>query len=120
MSSFGNHFLLSFVPLFVAIDALGSIPLVLGLLRKASPAERRRVINLALTIDLVFGIGFLFFGRLLPHYLSIKVGHFSTAGGLVLPAAKEEPAQPMEKLAVVPLATPFIAGPATLTSLLIS
>ena len=36
-------FWLSFVPLFVAVDAVGILPLFLGLTEAFSAAERRRV-----------------------------------------------------------------------------
>lgn len=127
---YGNDFLLTFVPLFVAMDTIGNVPFVLAVLRGATPTERLRIINIALATALALGLAFLFLGRALLHLLDIEVGHLSIAGGLILLAISirelttttikaEQPPDRRELLAFVPIGTPFVAGPATLTSLLI-
>jgi multiple antibiotic resistance protein len=72
------------------------------------------------------GLVFLFFGQLILTLLGISVGSFAVAGGVVLlvlsikymitghmvEAIKEE------MVAIVPIGTPLLAGPATITTLL--
>lgn len=120
--------LLTFVPLFVAVDALGTVPLILSLSQGMSGRERSRLVHLALVTATAVGLAFLFLGELVLGLLGIAVGHFAVAGGLVLLALSvkdlttgrmvEEPSRE-EMVAVVPIGTPITVGPATLTTLLL-
>jgi multiple antibiotic resistance protein len=118
---------LTFVPLFIVLDALGTLPFVLVLSEDMSAGKRRRMIHLAVATAGIVGLVFLFFGRFILDVLSISDGSFAIAGGLLLLAlsikylttgrwvemVKEE------MLAVVPIGTPLLAGPATITTLLL-
>jgi multiple antibiotic resistance protein len=72
------------------------------------------------------GGGFLFLGDAILRVVGVSVGDFQVAGGLLLLVLAvydllhpELPLrQPGAHLGVVPLGTPFIAGPAVLTTLL--
>ena len=128
VDSYGKDFLLSFVPLLVAIDAIGTVPIILVLSEGSSRWERFKMINIALLTALTLGLGFLFAGRTLLHFLSIEVDHFAIAGGIVLLvlAIKDLVGQSSyqipdkrEMIAVVPIGTPLTVGPATLATLLI-
>ncbi len=125
---FPKELVLSFVPLLVAIDAIGTLPIVLGLTEDATRGERLRMVNIALVTALVLGIGFLFLGKWLLRYLSIEVSHFAVAGGIVLlvlavrdltTGKMMEMPQKKEMMAVVPIGTPLTVGPATLATLLL-
>jgi multiple antibiotic resistance protein len=69
----------------------------------------------------------LFFGQFILNVLSIKVGSFAIAGGIILLvlAIKYMTTGRMvetikeEMIAVVPIGTPLVVGPATITTLLI-
>ena len=128
MDSYGKDFLLSFVPLLVAIDAIGTVPIILALSEGSTRWERFKMINIALLTALILGLGFLFAGRTLLHFLAIEVDHFAIAGGIVLLvlAIKDLVGQSSyqipdkrEMIAVVPIGTPLTVGPATLATLLI-
>lgn len=128
MDSFGKEFLLSFVPILVAIDALGTLPVLLGIIETSPRAERLRVINVALLTALVLGLAFLFLGRSALRFMDIEVQHFAIAGGLVLLAlairdmigsAPVQQPERRELMAVVPIGTPLTVGPATLATLLL-
>jgi len=122
-----ESFVLTFVPLFIVLDALGTLPFVLVLSEDMSAGKRRRMIHLAVATAGIVGLVFLFFGRFILDVLSISDGSFAIAGGLLLLAlsikylttgrwvemVKEE------MLAVVPIGTPLLAGPATITTLLL-
>jgi len=122
-----ESFVLTFVPLFIVLDALGTLPFILVLSEDMSAGKRRRMIHLAVATAGIVGLVFLFFGRFILDVLSISDGSFAIAGGLLLLAlsikylttgrwvemVKEE------MLAVVPIGTPLLAGPATITTLLL-
>lgn len=127
MDNFLKSFVLTFVPLFIVIDALGVLPFVISLSEGMSRPERYKMLNLITTTATIVGLIFLFFGQFILRVLSISVGSFAIAGGLVLfvlsikymttgvmiDAVKEE------MMAVVPIGTPLTVGPATITTLLL-
>ncbi|MCH7553195.1 MAG: MarC family protein [Chloroflexi bacterium] len=128
MDSYGKEFLLAFLPLFVAIDPLGNLPIVLGVTKEMNLRQRLRVINIAIATALVLGLAFLFLGKALLRFLDIEVEHFAIAGGLVLLVVSireligvgfVEMDAEQEMMAVVPIGTPLLAGPAVLASLLL-
>lgn len=128
VESFGKQFLLSFLPLLVAIDVIGTLPILMGLLEPSTRSERRRIIDIALFTALALGFAFLFVGKAVLRFLDVEVEHFAIAGGLVLfglavqdilGRSVEQPPERQEMLAVVPIGTPLTAGPATLTALLL-
>ena len=84
MDNWFEHFLLAFIPLFVAIDIIGLIPIYLSLASNVDPVEQRTVERQAVTTALLVGIAFLYLGNLLFEALAITVGDFQIAGGLIL------------------------------------
>lgn len=120
-------FILTFVPLLVAIDAFGNLPFVLFLSEGLTTPERHRMVHIATLTAVIVGLAFLFFGKLMLDAMGISVGSFAIAGGIVLlvlsikymstghmvDMVKEE------MVAVVPIGTPLLAGPATITTLLL-
>jgi multiple antibiotic resistance protein len=120
-------FVLTFVPLFIAIDALGNLPFVISMSEGMSSHERRRAIHIAIATAAAVGLGFLFFGQFILRVMGISVGSFAIAGGLILLilAIKYITTGRMveiikeEMVAVVPIGTPLTVGPATITTLLL-
>ena len=124
--TFWNALVLTFVPLFVVLDAPGNLPMVVSLSDGMTSKEKVRVINVATVTAGLVGLGFLFFGQFLLHVMGISVGAFAVAGGIILmvlsikymttghmvDAAREE------MVAVVPIGTPLLTGPATITTLI--
>lgn len=119
--------MLTFMPLFVAIDAIGNVPVVVGLSNDMDKVQRRKMVNIAVITAVVVGLAFLLLGRFILRLLNIEVNHFAMAGGLVLVALSVRDLvtgkmvdMPLkeEMIAVVPLGTPITVGPATLTTLL--
>src|SRR4030042_4885889 len=126
--SFGKELALNFVPLFVAIDAIGNVPIVIGLTEEMTSKQRARVVNVALATASIVGLAFLFAGKYILEFLSISVSHFAIAGGIVLIALSVkdlvtgkmmEVPNKQEMMAVVPIGTPLTVGPATLATLLL-
>jgi len=125
-----QEFGLTFVPLFVAMDAIGVLPILLPLTQDMRANERRRVIRLAMLTALGLGLGFVAIGKGIFLFLGIEVADFLVAGGLILfiLAAKDlitgkmmeaEASVGADMVGVVPLGTPLVVGPAVLTTLLI-
>jgi multiple antibiotic resistance protein len=116
----------AFLPLFVAVDIVGVLPVYLGFVAAVDESTRRRIVVEATLTAAGVGGGFLFLGDAILHVVGVSVGDFQVAGGLLLLVLAlydllhpELPLrQPGVHLGVVPLGTPLIAGPAVLTTLL--
>lgn len=127
MQEFAEKFLVAFIPLFVAIDAIGLVAIFMGLAGRMEPQRRQAEGNLGLLTGLAVSIGFIFLGKIIFAALGITVGDFQVAGGLILLglAVRElldlgdESRHGGDAFGVVPLGMPLIAGPALLTALLI-
>ncbi len=127
MSSWFAQFLQAFIPLFVAIDPIGLAAIFLGLGQNLPAARRQQVADQAVWTGGLVALGFLLLGKWVFAALGISVGDFQIAGGLILfiLAAKDllSSAAEAEKLpedfGVVPLGMPLIAGPASITTLLV-
>ena len=122
-----NSFILTFIPLFIVIDALGNLPFVISLSEGMSRAERRKVIHIASLTAAVVGLAFLLFGQFILKVMGISVGSFAIAGGIILLvlSIREMITGHMvevikeEMIGVVPIGTPLTVGPATITTLLL-
>ena len=126
LSSWLEHFLITFIPLFVALDPIGLIPIFLGMAQGTKLERRNLVVNEAIVTALLITVTFLFLGRFIFHALSITDNDFRIAGGLILfglaaqdiLATDRRDADARTDFGVVPLGMPLIAGPAMLTTIL--
>lgn len=125
---FWKDFPLVFLPLFVAMDALGVLPFLVSFLGPMPTKERGRVVRLAVLTGLIVGLVFLGLGQGIFLVLGIGVSDFLIAGGIVLlalalkdllSATSEAPVAPNELTAVVPIGTPLLVGPATISMLIL-
>jgi multiple antibiotic resistance protein len=122
-----QKFLQAFIPLFVAIDPVGLAAIFLGLAPTMEAKERERIARQAVWTGGAVALGFLFLGQSIFSALGISVGDFQIAGGLILfiLAARDlihsvaEPEKLPPDFGVVPLGMPLIAGPASITTLLL-
>jgi len=127
MFSWLQSFVLVFVPLFIVIDALGSVVFVISLTEGISNQERGKVIHVSIITATIVGFAFLFFGQFILYVMGISVGAFAIAGGLILLVFSVKYLLTgrfveiirEEMIAVVPIGTPLLAGPATITTLLL-
>jgi multiple antibiotic resistance protein len=122
-------YILSFIPLFVAVDAIANIPIFLSLVEHSSKPARRRIVLDAVITATAVAIIFMFVGKWVFSLLGITIPDFQIAGGvllfvisvrLLLPgAAKSALTSCQDKdIGVFPLGTPLITGPAVLTTTL--
>ena len=120
-------FLLSFIPLFVAIDVIGTIPLFISLTNDIEMPKRNRLITDSTLTALIVAVIFLFGGKMIFNYLGITENDFRVGGGILLLIlsvvdlvfSSDKPKKPDTTIGVVPLGIPLIIGPAALTTILI-
>ena len=120
----GRDILLSFIPIFVAVDAVGVLPIFVSLVEGIEPSQKTRIIIQSMFTALCLAVGFIFLGRAVFKVLGITIGDFMVAGGAILfclaitdilnPVKKRR--IPSQELGAVPLGTPLIVGPAVLTT----
>src|SRR6187549_2872443 len=122
-----HKFFVAFIPIFVAIDAIGLVAVFMGLAGDTPREQRQREGFIAIFTALCISVGFIFLGKIIFSALGITVADFQIAGGLILLilATRElvtfGPADRGggDEFGIVPLGMPLIAGPALLTALLI-
>ncbi len=118
---------LPFIPLFVAFDVLGILPIFVSLTSEMTQGERKRVIRQSTLTGFLVSIGFLVLGKSVFALLGITVFDFQIAGGILLFIIsiidlifpEKTRTFPKETMGVVPIGIPLIVGPAVLTLLLI-
>jgi multiple antibiotic resistance protein len=122
-----KEFLLAFIPIFVAMDALGVLPMFISFTEHLSKRERQKILTQSIITAFLIGIAFLFLGRWIFKILGVLVADFKIAGGLVLLAISLRDLLQYDKghklskdtMGAVPIGTPLITGPAVLTTIVI-
>jgi multiple antibiotic resistance protein len=122
-----KNILLSFIPLFVAVDAIGVLPIFVSLTEGLNKQQKSKIIIQSMVTAFLLAVGFILVGQLVFKLLGITIGDFMVAGGallfciaiidLVNPA--KERRMPEKDLGAVPIGTPLIVGPAVLTTSLV-
>ncbi|TMG16502.1 MAG: MarC family protein [Chloroflexi bacterium] len=116
----------AFVTLVVIMDPLGSAPIFITLTAGRPVAARRRAALEAAAVAGGLVVVFALFGRLILDYLHVSVESLTIAGGMLLLLVAlqmlrgEEMAQPeTANVALVPLATPLLAGPGAIAAVMV-
>jgi multiple antibiotic resistance protein len=115
--------------LFFVIDPLGNVPLYIVALKNVRHERRKRVVIRESLIALAVLVFFLLVGRHFLSLLQLSEPAIGIAGGIILflialrmifasPEGMIPQGSDAEPL-VVPLAVPLVAGPATITTLLV-
>ncbi|MBS3132235.1 MarC family protein [Candidatus Woesearchaeota archaeon] len=118
----------AFLALFVAMDVIGTLPIFYSLTTKFPSKQKASNINRAITIAAIILFIFLVFGNPMLYYFGIDIESFEIAGGIILFIVGvkiilnlrliEKSASKYE-IASVPMATPLITGPATITTVML-
>jgi len=120
-----KSFWLCFVPLLVAVDAVGVLPMFMGLTEGLESPVVSRVLRQSVVTASVVGLAFLAIGKGVLSLLGISVPDFMVAGGVLLfvismsdllRAEKVQRQVDPDSLGAVPLGVPLITGPAVLTT----
>jgi multiple antibiotic resistance protein len=120
-------FVEAFVLLFAVIDAIGTVPIFMSL-TEGYPDDRRRIIRQAVVISTVILIVFSLFGWLIFDAFGITLDDFRIAGGAILFVVavdhlrggdiRSRGLEPSD-VAAFPLATPLLAGPGAISTVII-
>ena len=118
----------SFVTLVVILDPLGNIPLFLALTQREEPKARNRAAYVSILVAGAILAGFAAFGDALIRYLSISLESLMVAGGVLLFLVALDMMRGADSLirvpedisvALVPLGTPFLAGPGAIVATIV-
>lgn len=121
-------FIQSSVLLFAILDPIGTVPIFLAL-TGARPEQRRLVVRNAVVMATVILYVFAYVGWLIFQALGITINDFRIAGGIVLFAvafdhlsgranSRTRDVEAAE-IAAFPLATPLLAGPGAISTVII-
>jgi multiple antibiotic resistance protein len=120
--------LLAIIPIFVAMDAIGVLPIFISFTEGMKGGERKRVVQHSILTGFLVSLGFLAVGKLIFAFIGVTIPDFKVAGGIILLViAVHDLLFPEKKrridgetVGIVPLGVPLIVGPAVLTTILIS
>ena len=127
----------SFVLLFITIDTIGNLPFFLTLTEDAKFKKRTQIAIKSTIIAFFILVTFAYIGRYLLEALGVSLDSLKIAGGIILMfiaidilfekrkirrEKKVEEAldeKNYDEIVVFPIAIPFIAGPATLATIIL-
>jgi multiple antibiotic resistance protein len=117
----------AFVLLFAVIDAVGTVPIFIGLTKDFSE-HRKKIVSQAVVIATAILVVFALFGWLIFEIFGITINDFRIAGGIILFIVsvdhlrggdeRSKGLQPSD-IAAFPLATPLLAGPGAISTVII-
>ncbi len=127
-----QFYITSFATLFVVIDPPGLVPLFIALTQGMDDAHRRRLALRACVIGGILLTLFGLFGEQLLGFIGITMPAFRIAGGILLfltaldmlferrtQRREGQHADPNHDPSVFPLATPLIAGPGAIATMIL-
>ena len=130
-------FINSFILFFVAIDTIGNIPFFLSLTEEAKIKKRNQIAIKSVIIAFFIMITFAYAGRYLLDAIGVSLDSLKIAGGIILmilaidilfekrKTRREKRVEEaldeksFDDITVFPIAIPFIAGPAALTTIIL-
>ncbi|MDA8441303.1 MAG: MarC family protein [Peptococcaceae bacterium] len=133
----GNFALSTLASIFAIMNPIANVPIFLALTANQSQTEKRILARRSTLIAFFIVLFFAVFGQIILKILGITLNAFRIAGGILLffiafnllqgktskvhdPNQDEhEESMVKEDLAIVPLATPILAGPGTITTVMV-
>ena len=129
MSTDNMSFMTLVVLVFILLSSYAQIPVFMSLLKHHTPQKQRKIILREMSFALLILLIFIFFGPKVLDIIGIKQPILGiTGGGLLIIISlnmifpkEESPKEglPKHEPFVVPLAMPCIAGPGTITTLMV-
>ncbi|MDB3932365.1 MarC family protein [Candidatus Pelagibacter sp.] len=126
-------FLQYFVLYFVVIDPIGTTPLFLVVTKGLNAKDKNKVAFEGVLIATIVLLFFAFFGNYVLKYLGISFPAFTIAGGVILflialemlfdirsERKKRSINDKRDKISIFPIAIPLLAGPAAITSVILT
>jgi multiple antibiotic resistance protein len=134
-----SHIVTTFLAIFIVVDPFGIVPFFISLTAGFDARRRRATVLKASLIAFVVLLLFIFAGNSILRFLGIQPGSFYIAGGILLflvsidllfgkpartktqpqEAGGEHPAVERDDVSIFPLAVPMLAGPGTITTILL-
>jgi len=117
----------SAVLLFSILDPIGTVPIFLAL-TESQPGQRREIVRNAVTLAAIILYVFAYVGWVIFQALGITINDFRIAGGIVLFTVAYDHLSGREgtktnvnlrDIAAFPLATPLLAGPGAISTVII-
>ena len=126
----GSGLVQALLLMFIAVDPLGNAPLFYSVTASMPALARRSVIRRSIEVAFIILMLFALAGDTILYYFGLTLADFRIAGGIILiiygiagilghseATMIREPGE-AESLAIVPLATPLLAGPAAIATVL--
>jgi multiple antibiotic resistance protein len=123
-----NKFWLAFLPIFMAVNAIGLLPMFINFTINLEKKQIQKIIIQSVITATAVSIVFLAAGKAILDILGVTTADFLIAGGALLFVISLDDLLSMEKksqqidlesLGAVPLGVPLIVGPAVLTTILL-
>ncbi|MCX8205165.1 MAG: MarC family protein [Candidatus Nezhaarchaeota archaeon] len=118
----------AFIMLFVIFDAVGNVPAFHAFTQQMTAHEKRRVARQSVIVAGAVLVAFTLLGKALFSAINVSIDDFKVAAGIVLfilsvelVLGKLEPGMrkvEAEDFAIVPLATPLLAGPGSISTVM--
>jgi len=121
-------FWLCFFPIFMAVNAIGVMPMFMTFTEGLTKSKIRQIIVQSVITATIVALIFMAVGKIILDILGITVSDFMIAGGTLLfiislndllTMTKQAGQIDPDSLGAVPLGVPLIVGPAVLTTILI-
>ncbi len=131
--SLTQFILTAFVTLFVVINPLAVAPVFVSVTKGMSLKEQKTVLNKSTFLAFCIALFFMLVGRTFLAYLGVSIYSFMISGGILLfmiafpmlfgqPKSTREtenlPDKPKEDVSIFPMAMPMLAGPGTISTVL--
>lgn len=121
----------SFLPLFVAMNLPGVLPIFISMTEGMTTAARRRLVIQAISTAFALAVVILFAGEFIFATLGITLNDLRVGGGIILLVLsisdllfgdfkRRGPEDGTGTVGVVPIGIPLIIGPAAITTILVS
>ena len=121
-----QEILKAFITLFVIINPIGNLTVFIGLSKKMDTNRRKKIVNQILVVASILLFLFLFFGIHIFKFFGIGLDSFQIGGGLILLIIAisylldiHTGIHKHTDISAVPMGTPLLIGPGTITSTLI-
>jgi multiple antibiotic resistance protein len=115
------------IQLFAIINPLSALPTFMVYTEDVDESSKRKIVNTTVLMVIALVLAFALFGQLILNALQITVESFMLGGGLLLMIIAVDmlggtvrtKTVNLEQVAIVPLATPLLVGPGTMTTLIV-
>jgi multiple antibiotic resistance protein len=133
-SAMASEIFTIFLAVFIVVDPFGIVPVFISLTSSLSPGRRRATILKSIAVAFIVLCVFIFTGSAILRFLGIQPGSFFIAGGILMfivsmdlllgkpgrtKTSGEEKGEQREDVSIFPLAIPMLAGPGTITTILL-